>query len=41
LLLQAKTEALQSQKKIEELYADALSAMKVYKGEGSPDNERD
>lgn len=41
LLLQAKTEALQSQKKIEELYADALSAMKIYKGEGSSDHERD
>ena len=32
-LLRAKTEALQSQKRIEELYANALSAMKMYRGE--------
>lgn len=31
-LLTAKTEALQSQKQIQELYADALSAMRTYQG---------
>lgn len=31
-LLVAKTEALQSQKRVEELYADALSAMRAYSG---------
>ena len=31
-LISAKTEALQSQKRIEELYANALSAMKSYQG---------
>jgi hypothetical protein len=32
-LLKAKTEALKSQKRIEELYANAISAMKMYRGE--------
>ena len=36
-LLQAKTEALQSSKRIEELYADAISAMKSYSGHGEED----
>lgn len=31
-LLTAKTEAIQSQKRVEELYASALSAMKTYSG---------
>ena len=31
-LISAKTEALKSQKRVEELYADALSAMKAYNG---------
>ena len=31
-LIEAKTEALQSQKRVEELYANALSAMKTYQG---------
>ena len=31
-LLKAKTEALQSQKQIQELYADALTAMRDYQG---------
>lgn len=35
-LLVAKTEALQSQKRVEELYADALTAMRTYSG--SPNN---
>ena len=33
-LLEAKTEALQSAKRVEELYADAISAMKRYSGHG-------
>jgi hypothetical protein len=40
-LLQAKTEALQSARKIEELYANALKAMSSYRGtkeEGSVDD---
>lgn len=37
-LLKAKTESLQSQKRIEELYADAISAMKRYSGQGEPDD---
>ena len=36
-LLRAKTESLQSQKNIEELYAEALNAMRNYSGEGDPD----
>lgn len=31
-LITAKTEALQSQKRVEELYAEALKAMKTYSG---------
>ena len=38
-LLAAKTEAIQSQKRVEELYADALKAMRSYSG--SPDNPGD
>ena len=33
-LLKAKTEALQSQKRVEELYANALAAMRNYSGQG-------
>lgn len=33
-LLVAKTEALQSEKRTEELYANALRAMRAYRGEG-------
>lgn len=33
-LIAAKTEALESQKRIEELYADAITAMKRYAGRG-------
>lgn len=37
-LITAKTEALQSQKRVEALYADALSAMRRYSGnEGNDD----
>lgn len=38
-LISAKTEALQSAKRIEELYANAISAMKQYSGHSS--NEED
>ena len=33
----AKKEALKSQKRVEELYADALKAMRNYNGQGDPD----
>lgn len=36
-LITAKTEALQSQKRIEELYANALKAMRSYNGQGGDD----
>ena len=38
-LLRAKTEALQSAKHVEELYADAIKAMKRYSGQGEPDDD--
>ena len=37
-LLKAKTENLQSQKRVEELYMEALNAMKSYAGQGEPDD---
>ena len=37
-LMKARTEAIQSQKKIEELYSTALAAMRSYSGQGD-DNE--
>lgn len=36
-LLKAKTEQLQSQKRMDELYADAIKAMKNYGGQGDSD----
>ena len=36
-LLKARTEALQSAKRVEELYADAIHAMKRYSGNGGGD----
>lgn len=36
-LLKAKTEQIQSMKKIEELYAEAITAMRHYSGQGDPD----
>lgn len=36
-LITAKTEALKSQKRVEELYAEALKAMRNYNGQGNPD----
>lgn len=40
-LLRAKTEALESAKRVEELYANALSAMKTYSGQSDDDNAYD
>lgn len=40
-LLVAKTEALQSQKRVEELYAEALKAMRNYSGQGDADEYSD
>ena len=37
-LITARTEALQSQKRVEELYAEAIKAMRKYSGQGD-DNE--
>jgi hypothetical protein len=37
----AKIEAMASQKKIEELYAQALNAMRVYQGQDEPKVEDD
>ena len=37
-LLKAKAEALESQKRVEELYSDALNAMKRYSGFGGQDD---
>ena len=36
-LLQARTEALQSAKRVEELYSEAISAMRRYSGNGDTD----
>lgn len=38
-LLKAKTEALQSQKRMEETYAEALAAMRKYSGQGGDVDE--
>lgn len=38
-LLRAKTRALEDQKEIKELYADALKAMRRYSGHGDSDDE--
>ncbi len=40
-LLVAKTEALQSEKRVEELYANALKAMSSYRGEDNEDLQSD
>lgn len=40
-LIEAKTENLQSAKRIEELYSKAIAAMKSYGGHTEPDNEDD
>ena len=38
-LLVAKTAAIESQKRVEELYANALSAMRSYSGDPEKDND--
>ena len=38
-LLQARTEALESTKRVEELYEDAIKAMKKYSGGGDSDED--
>lgn len=38
-LIKAKTEQIQSQKHIEELYAQAISAMREYGGQGGSDDD--
>lgn len=38
-LITAKTEALQSAKRMEELYAEAIKAMQSYSGHGDSDEE--
>ena len=38
-LISAKTEALQSAKRIEELYTEAISAMRKYSGNGDVEDE--
>ena len=40
-LLEAKTEALKSAKKVEELYKNALSAMRSYSGQEEVDEDED
>ncbi len=37
-LLRAKTENFQSMKRVEELYSEALKAMRNYNGQGEPDD---
>jgi len=38
LLIQAKTDSLKSAKKVEELYTNALNAMRTYSGQGRGDD---
>lgn len=38
-LITAKTEALQSAKRVEELYADAINVMKKYSGHGGDEED--
>ena len=40
-LLTAKTEAIQSAKRVEELYAEAITAMQKYSGHGNDEYEPD
>lgn len=40
-LLKAKTEAIQSAKRVEELYKDALNAMRSYSGQGGDSDYED
>ena len=38
-LMAAKVEALQSERRVEELYANAIEAMKIYRGDKEPNEE--
>lgn len=38
-LIKAKTESIQSAKRVEELYTNALNAMRSYSGQGSKDED--
>lgn len=40
-LITAKTEAIRSEKRVEELYKNALDAMRTYSGRGGPQDEDD
>ena len=40
-LVRAKTESIQSQQRVEELYKNALDAMRIYGGGGEIDDEED
>ena len=40
-MLKAKTDSLHSMKNIEALYTEAMSALREYKGQGSPVDETD
>ena len=40
-LLEARTEALQSAKRVEELYEEALKAMRSYSGQGDEEDDYD
>lgn len=41
ILLTAKAEAIESQKRSEEMFAEAIKAMKNYTGNGDPDDYED
>ena len=40
-LIEAKTESIQSAKRVEELYLNALNAMRTYTGTGRHDNDQE
>ena len=40
-LIKAKTEALKSEKRVEELYAEALNAMRRYSGQTTSEGDKD
>lgn len=40
-MVKAQTESIQSSKKVEELYKNALNAMQIYSGSGDTDEQED
>lgn len=40
-LLEAKTEAIKAEKRMEEVYMEAINAMRLYQGIGGEDNEEE